>query len=104
MEGPVIEGGTVLGLLGFFDELDDLPGRPNGSIREAVRPGGEPDEAGLVAYLDAGHVLIDVMEAGHDVIRDAPAGYRRVRPPLQRDHAPRRLGLDRPVASNCSRA
>ncbi|MYQ96940.1 hypothetical protein GTY20_39910, partial [Streptomyces sp. SID4946] len=34
----------------------------------AVRPVGEPDEADLVVYLDAGHVLIDVMEAGHDVI------------------------------------
>ncbi|MFF4573738.1 hypothetical protein [Streptomyces sp. NPDC001410] len=58
----------MLGLLGFYDELDNLPGRPNGSIRDAVRPFGEPDEADLVAYLDAGHILIDVMEAGHDVI------------------------------------
>ncbi len=58
----------MLGLLGFYDELDDRPGRPNGSIRDAVRPTGEPDESDLVAYLDAGHVLIDVMEWGHDVI------------------------------------
>jgi hypothetical protein len=58
----------VLGLLGFYDELDDLPGRPNGSIHDAVRPTGEPDEAELVAYLDAGHRLLDVMEAGSDVI------------------------------------
>ncbi|MFJ3422000.1 hypothetical protein ACIPN8_37310 [Streptomyces sp. NPDC086082] len=58
----------MLGLLGFYDELDNRPGRPNGSIRDAVRPVGEPDEADLVAYLDTGHVLIDVMEAGHDVI------------------------------------
>ncbi|MGW5235978.1 hypothetical protein ACWEQU_27740 [Streptomyces nodosus] len=58
----------MLGLLGFYDELDNHPGRPNGSIRDAVQPVGEPDEADLVAYLDAGHVLIDVMEAGHDVI------------------------------------
>ncbi|MEV6508496.1 hypothetical protein AB0M61_20590 [Streptomyces sp. NPDC051642] len=58
----------MLGLLGFYDEFDDRSGRPNGSIHDAVRPVGEPDEADLVAYLDAGHVLIDVMEAGHDVI------------------------------------
>ncbi|MFJ9250907.1 hypothetical protein [Streptomyces sp. NPDC101776] len=58
----------MLGLLGFYDELDDHPGQSSGSIRDAVRPVGEPDEADLVAYLDAGHVLIDVMEAGHDVI------------------------------------
>ena len=58
----------MLGLLGFYDEFDNRSGRPNGSIHAAVRPVGEPDEADLVAYLDAGHVLIDVMEAGHDVI------------------------------------
>ena len=58
----------MLGLLGFYDELDDRPGQPNGSVRDAVRPVGEPDERELVAYLDAGHVLLDVMEAGPDVI------------------------------------
>ncbi|MFD8258642.1 hypothetical protein ACFV19_06750 [Streptomyces griseoluteus] len=58
----------MLGLLGFYDELDTAPGQLNGSIHGAVQPVGEPDEAGLVAYLDAGHVLMDVMEAGHDVI------------------------------------
>ncbi|MFJ3933710.1 hypothetical protein [Streptomyces sp. NPDC090029] len=58
----------MLGLLGFYDELDTRSGQPSGSIRDAVRPIGEPDEADLVAYLDAGHVLINVMEAGHDVI------------------------------------
>ncbi|MEV7602976.1 hypothetical protein AB0O91_36980 [Kitasatospora sp. NPDC089797] len=58
----------MLGLLGFYGELDDRFGRPSGSIRDAVRPVGEPDEADLVAYLDVGHILIDVMEAGHDVI------------------------------------
>ncbi|MFJ1555082.1 hypothetical protein [Streptomyces mirabilis] len=57
----------MLGLLGFYDELDHRTGRPD-SIRDAVQPVGEPDEAELVAYLDAGHVLIDVMEAGRDVI------------------------------------
>ncbi|WP_369220588.1 hypothetical protein AB5J52_00170 [Streptomyces sp. R39] len=58
----------MLGLLGFYDELDTPSGQPNGSIRDVVRSVGEPDEADLVAYLDAGHVLIGVMEAGHDVI------------------------------------
>ncbi|MFJ2215616.1 hypothetical protein ACIQVO_25130 [Streptomyces sp. NPDC101062] len=58
----------MLGLLGFYDELDDLPDRPNGSVHDAVRPTGEPDEAALVTYLDAGHALIDVMEGGRDVI------------------------------------
>ncbi|BBA95726.1 hypothetical protein RVR_705 [Actinacidiphila reveromycinica] len=58
----------MLGLLGFYDELDDRPGQPSGSIRDAVRPVGEPDEADLVVYLDTGHVLIDVMEGGQDVI------------------------------------
>jgi hypothetical protein len=62
----------VLGLPGFYDELDDRPGQPSGSIRDAVRSVGEPDEAHLVAYLDVGHVLIDVMEAGHDVITGSP--------------------------------
>ncbi|MFG2895075.1 hypothetical protein [Streptomyces sp. NPDC048248] len=58
----------MLGLLGFYDELESLPSRPNGSIHDALRPAGEPDEADLVAYLDAGHVLIDVMEGGRDVV------------------------------------
>ncbi|MFJ5924707.1 hypothetical protein ACIQF6_19115 [Kitasatospora sp. NPDC092948] len=58
----------MLGLLGFYDEFENRSGRPNGSVRDAVRPVGEPDEAELVAYLDAGHTLIDVMEGGHDVL------------------------------------
>ena len=62
----------MLGLLGFYDELDNHSGQPNGSIRDAVRPVGEPDEAELVAYLDAGHVLVDVMESGRDVITGNP--------------------------------
>jgi hypothetical protein len=58
----------VLGLLGFYDELNRSPGQPNGSLRAAVRPTGEPDEAALVSYLDAGHVLLDVMEHGCDAL------------------------------------
>ncbi|MCP9944376.1 hypothetical protein LUX12_05545 [Streptomyces somaliensis] len=62
----------MLGLLGFYDELDDRSGQASGSIHDAVRSVGEPDEPDLVAYLDAGHFLIDVMEAGHDVITGSP--------------------------------
>ncbi|WP_280872099.1 hypothetical protein [Streptomyces sp. MJP52] len=62
----------MLGLLGFYDELDKHPGQPNGSIHDAVRPVGEPDETDLVAYLDAGHVLLDVMEGGCDIITGNP--------------------------------
>ncbi|MFE2939572.1 hypothetical protein ACFXKG_11030 [Streptomyces sp. NPDC059255] len=62
----------MLGLLGFYDELDAGPGQPNGSLHDAVRPTGKPDEADLVAYLDAGHYLIDVMESGRDVLTGRP--------------------------------
>lgn len=62
----------MLGLLGFYDEFDTRSSQPNGSIRDAVRPVGEPDETDLVAYLDAGYVLIDVMEGGPDVITGSP--------------------------------
>ncbi|WP_317441042.1 hypothetical protein [Streptomyces collinus] len=58
----------MLGLLGFYDELESRSGQPNGSIHDAVQSAGEPDERDLVAYLDAGHLLIDVMEGGRDVI------------------------------------
>lgn len=58
----------MLGLLGFYDELNNRPGQPSGSLHDAVQPAGEPDEADLVAYLDAGHILIDVMETAPDVI------------------------------------
>lgn len=36
--------------MSFYDELDHRSGRPNGSIHDAVRPFGEPDEADLVTY------------------------------------------------------
>jgi hypothetical protein len=62
----------VLGLLGFYEELDSHPGQPSGFLCDAVRPLGEPDEADLVAYLDGGHVLIDVMEGGHDALTGSP--------------------------------
>lgn len=62
----------MLGLLGFYDEFEGSPdgegGQPNGRLRDAVRPVGEPDEARIVAYLDGGHVLLDVMEGGSDVL------------------------------------
>lgn len=67
----------MLGLLGFYDEFAKDPGQPNGSVRDAVQPAGEPDEADLVAYLDAGHVLIDVMESSPDAITGV--GHRHSR-------------------------
>ena len=67
----------MLGLLGFYEELAKDPGQPNGSVRDAVRSAGEPDEAELVAYLDAGHVLIDVMESSPDAITGV--GHRHSR-------------------------
>ncbi|WP_371649585.1 hypothetical protein [Streptomyces mirabilis] len=33
----------MLGLLGFYDELDHRTGRPNGSMRDAVQPVGAQD-------------------------------------------------------------
>lgn len=48
----VVERDAVLGLAGFYDEIDDCRGRPNGSLDDAVQPVGEPDEADPVAYLD----------------------------------------------------
>ncbi|GAA3619470.1 hypothetical protein GCM10023079_06380 [Streptomyces chitinivorans] len=62
----------MLGLLGFYDEFEDRNDQPNGSIHAAVQPVGLQDEAELVSYLDSGHVLIDVMESGHDVITGNP--------------------------------
>jgi hypothetical protein len=35
----------VLGLLGFYDEFDNCPGRPNGSVHDAVRPSVETRHA-----------------------------------------------------------
>ncbi|MBS2963028.1 hypothetical protein KGA66_08230 [Actinocrinis puniceicyclus] len=67
----------MLELLGFYDEFAKDPGRPNGSVRDAVRPAGEPDETDLVAYLDAGHVLIDVMESCPDAITGADHRHSR---------------------------
>ncbi|MFF0414185.1 hypothetical protein ACFYUY_27565 [Kitasatospora sp. NPDC004745] len=61
----------MLGLLGFHDELEGRAGAPNGSVHDAVRAAGEPDEAALVGYLDAGHPLIDVTEGRSDVITGA---------------------------------
>ncbi|MFJ9153774.1 hypothetical protein ACIRP7_38370 [Streptomyces sp. NPDC102270] len=71
----------MLGLLGFYDELDNRPGRPNGSIRDAVQPVGEPKERDLVVYLDAGHVLMDVMEAEPALRGNAPRLTARRVPP-----------------------
>ncbi|MFJ9608443.1 hypothetical protein ACIRS1_19120 [Kitasatospora sp. NPDC101176] len=48
----------MLGLLGFHDELEGRAGAPNGSVHDAVRAAGEPDEAALVGYLDAALPLV----------------------------------------------
>jgi hypothetical protein len=62
----------VLRLIGSYDELDNRSVQPNGSKRGAAQSVGEPDESDLVAYLDVGHVLIDVMEGKHGVITGSP--------------------------------
>src|SRR3954454_19449741 len=55
--------------VGFFRELwttDALPSQP--SLLEAVSPEPTPDESQLVAYLKAGHVLIDMMDTTDDAV------------------------------------
>jgi hypothetical protein len=55
--------------VGLFAELD--PNRPEyfrGSIHDAVRPSGEPDEDALIGYLRSGIRLADIMESTPDVI------------------------------------
>ncbi|QUC58593.1 MULTISPECIES: hypothetical protein [unclassified Streptomyces] len=58
----------MLRLLGFFDDFG-YPGElATGTLADHVRASGEPDEAGIVEYLDAGHHLTHFMEAGVDVL------------------------------------
>ncbi|MFD7057973.1 hypothetical protein [Streptomyces sp. NPDC059906] len=55
--------------VGFFSELSPGWGLPeSGSIREAVRPSGEADEAGIVSYLLSGTEIWSEMSAGPDVL------------------------------------
>ncbi|MDK1347442.1 hypothetical protein QNO09_29915 [Streptomyces sp. 378] len=60
--------------VGFFSELS--PGwrlAETGSIKDAVRPSGEPDENGILEYLRHGTGIWSEMSAGPDVLDpDAP--------------------------------
>lgn len=58
----------MLKLLGFFEELGYTGVLVNGSLLMQVQPVGEPDEARIVEYLDVGHRITAVMEAGVDVL------------------------------------
>jgi hypothetical protein len=62
------EGARVLRLLGFFDDFGFRGEVAAGPPRAQVRTTGEPDEARIVEYLDTGHGLTHVMEAGVDVL------------------------------------
>ncbi|MEJ1196842.1 MULTISPECIES: hypothetical protein [unclassified Streptomyces] len=54
---------------GFFAELSPGWGLPmDGSIKDAVRPSGEPDESDIVSYLMNGTGLWSEMSAGPDVL------------------------------------
>ncbi|MEW2505949.1 hypothetical protein AB0878_36350 [Amycolatopsis sp. NPDC047767] len=55
--------------VGFYAELEER--RPDvfqGSIFDAISRDRSPNEANLVAYLDSGHDLIDIMEGTEDVV------------------------------------
>ncbi|MFF4510868.1 hypothetical protein [Streptomyces mirabilis] len=73
----LVEEIPVLGLLGFHDELDHRTGRPNGSMRDAVQPVGEPDEAELVAYLDACRSSLTSWKPDATSSPEAPTGTLR---------------------------
>jgi hypothetical protein len=60
---------VVVSRVGFYAELE--PGKPDlyhGSIRDAIADQPSPDEQELISYLERGIPLIDIMEAGQDVI------------------------------------
>ncbi|CAL9554307.1 hypothetical protein [Streptomyces sp. enrichment culture] len=55
--------------VGFYSELAPGWGLPDsGSIRDAARPSGETDEAGIVSYLMNGTEIWSEMSAGPDVL------------------------------------
>jgi hypothetical protein len=60
--------------VGFFTELSPGWGLPgNGSIKDAVRPSGDPDERRILDYLRSGTEIWSEMSAGPDVLDpDAP--------------------------------
>ncbi|GAA3496091.1 hypothetical protein GCM10019016_031920 [Streptomyces prasinosporus] len=54
---------------GFFTELSPGWGLPeDGSIKDAVRPTGEPDERNILEYLRNGTEIRSEMSAGPDVL------------------------------------
>ncbi|MFF5159845.1 hypothetical protein ACFY3N_27095 [Streptomyces sp. NPDC000348] len=55
--------------VGFFTELSPGWGLPeNGSIKDAVRPSGHPDERRILDYLRSGTEIWSEMSAGPDVL------------------------------------
>ncbi|MEV4786309.1 hypothetical protein AB0K53_12800 [Streptomyces tuirus] len=55
--------------VGFFSELSPGWGlAETGSIKDAVRPSGEPDESGILVYLRNGTGIWSEMSAGPDVL------------------------------------
>ena len=55
--------------VGFYSELDERnPSLYVGSIADAIRDSASANEAEIVRYLESGITLIDIMEAGKDVI------------------------------------
>ncbi|MFI1421014.1 hypothetical protein ACH4VX_24165 [Streptomyces sp. NPDC020731] len=55
--------------VGFFTELSPGWGLPeDGSIKDAVRPSGEPDERRILDYLRNGTEIWSEMSAGPDVL------------------------------------
>lgn len=103
---PAVEQGATLMVkpLGFFLELaprmEPAAGRP---AQEAVRPVGEADEDGILAYLRAGLEIYSEMDGGRDVLNPEDTGVQlgtgplhtdgewlwRAGPRLLRRHAPR---------------
>ena len=55
-------------MVGFYTELDPHDALYTGSILDAFRNVPADNEEQVVAYLEAGVALIDIMEACHDVI------------------------------------
>ncbi|WP_437017382.1 hypothetical protein [Streptomyces sp. enrichment culture] len=55
--------------MGLFSELSPGWGlTQSGSIKDAVRPSGEPDESSILAYLRGGTGIWSEMSAGPDVL------------------------------------
>jgi len=57
----------MLKLVGFFEELGSSRHYTK-TIRDAVRSNPSPDENGIIEYLKAGHILLDVPETSVDAV------------------------------------